>query len=271
MSRNPPRKGHFRIVSWNINSVRARLESIEKFLKDYDPDVLCLQEIKATEDVFPLRFFEDLGFKHTAIRGQKSYHGVATLARCPLSEIQSRDWCGKGDARHVSVRLPMGSVLHNFYVPAGGDIPDPKTNDKFEHKLAFLDEMIAWSKKLRQPSILVGDLNVAPTEWDVWSHKALLKVVSHTPIETNLISELQQAHNWVDAVRHKKPEPEKLYSWWSYRARDWAESNRGRRLDHIWVSPELGPAIQNVEIATRVRGWEKPSDHAPVILDIKLS
>ena len=114
--------------------------------------------------------------------------------------------------------------------------------------------------------IVVGDLNIAPLEHDVWSHKQLLDVVSHTPIEVERYGKLQATAKFVDAVRHFVPPEQKLYSWWSYRAKDWESSNRGRRLDHVWVTPDLVPRLAGYEILRSVRGWEKASDHVPVIV-----
>ncbi|MDP6951172.1 MAG: endonuclease/exonuclease/phosphatase family protein, partial [Alphaproteobacteria bacterium] len=142
----------------------------------------------------------------------------------------------------------------------------------FGHKLDFLDEMTAWfpaNRSARKKMIMVGDLNIAPLETDVWSHKQLLKVVSHTPIEVEKLGKVQQSVKWIDAVRHFIPESERLYSWWSYRARDWEAADHGRRLDHIWVTPKLAPALTGGHILRRVRGWPKPSDHAPVIVDLE--
>ena len=162
-------------------------------------------------------------------------------------------------------------------MPAGGDEPDPAVNDKFAHKLTFLDELSAMSASLspRAKTVLVGDLNVAPAEHDVWSHRQLLNVVSHTPVEVEKLQGVIDAHGWIDVARALIPEPEKLYTWWSYRARDWRASNRGRRLDHIWVSPALRkPALAGgrdaFAIHDDVRGWERPSDHAPVSLKLAL-
>ncbi|MDX1581883.1 MAG: exodeoxyribonuclease III, partial [Alphaproteobacteria bacterium] len=168
------------LTTWNINSVRLRIDQVEAFIKTHQPDILCLQETKVADPLFPSKMFTKQGYEHAAIAGQKGYHGVATLSRIPFEQIDRRDWCGKGDARHISVRFEGGAELHNFYVPAGGDIPDPNENDKFAHKLDFLDEMAVWFGAERQTEdklILVGDLNVAPSEHDVWSHKQLLKVV----------------------------------------------------------------------------------------------
>lgn len=268
--RNAPPEGHLRIVSWNVNSVRARLPLIERVIAQERPDILCLQETKVEDDKFPVKPFRRCGFHHIALKGQRNHHGVAILSRVALSEPASLDWCGKGDARHISARLPGGAMLHNFYVPAGGDDPDPAVNPRFAHKLAFLDEMIGWAQGLDAPAIMAGDLNVAPLETDVWSHKQLLRVVSHTPPETERMDRLRAAHDWVDAMRHFVPPEERLYSWWSYRARDFRASNRGRRLDHVWVSPALKPALAGMRVLDDARGWERPSDHAPVIVDLKM-
>tara|TARA_B100001939_G_scaffold315415_2_gene300572 strand:+ start:26743 stop:27540 length:798 start_codon:yes stop_codon:yes gene_type:complete len=261
-----------RLATWNINSIRIRLPLVDQFIAHAQPDILCLQETKVRDEQFPVSFFTERGYHHYALAGQKGYHGVATFSRLPLDNQTRIDWCGRGDARHVEVRLLDGVMLHNFYVPAGGDEPDPAVNDKFAHKLDFLDEMTSWSKELPRKGrhILVGDLNVAPLETDVWSHKQLLKVVSHTPVEVEKIKRLQDSHCWVDAMRHFVPEEQRLYTWWSYRARDWKVSNRGRRLDHVWVSPVLREGLAAMQVVEEARGWEKPSDHAPVLVDISL-
>ena len=115
----------------------------------------------------------------------------------------------------------------------------------------------------------VGDLNVAPLEHDVWSHKQMIDVVSHTPIECEKLNAAIKSGKWIDSMRVLRPEPEKLYTWWSYRAADWAASNRGRRLDHIWVSDDLSSGLKNVDIHRDARGWERPSDHVPVMLTIR--
>ena len=265
-----------RIVTWNINSVRLRIASVIRFLEEQKPDVLCLQETKCLNDQFPRKAFEKAGYGHIALNGQKAYHGVATVARVPLEDPEPIQFCGMGDTRHIAVTLPGGARLHNFYVPAGGDEPDPGTNPKFKHKLDFVEEMTKLFRKgKKEPRILVGDLNIAPGEHDVWSHKQLLKIVSHTPVETDAMGGLIKAGGFTDVARALIPDEEKLYSWWSYRAKDWSASDKGRRLDHIWVSAPLveaataaGPAAFHVH--RDVRGWEKPSDHAPVRLDLDL-
>ncbi len=260
-----------RVVSWNVNSVRLRLNLVRRILRKYEPDVLCLQEIKVENDLFPAKELTRAGYAHHAIHGQKGYHGVAVIARIPLLETAIHQWGGVDDCRHLQVRTDDDIEINNFYVPAGGDVPDPKANPKFAHKLRFLREIAKWFGTRREENLramLVGDLNVAPLESDVWSHKQLLKIVSHTPIEVDHLARLQKSLDWVDAVRHFMPPPEKIYSWWSYRARDWAAADRGRRLDHIWVTPALASSLRSASIAREVRAWKKPSDHVPVVVDL---
>lgn len=262
-----------RIATWNINSVRLRLPLVERFITEHKPDVLCLQETKTVNETFPAEALKKLGYKHQHFHGMKSYNGVAILSRKPIAEFKVQNWASKDDCRHIHARLENGTEVHCLYVPAGGDIPDPVANPKFAHKLQLLDEVTSWWKKEKRNKtsrILVGDLNIAPLEHDVWSHKQLLDVVSHTPIEVEKLTTMQKANDWVDAVRHFVPADQKLYSWWSYRAADWLASNRGRRLDHIWVTPDLVPNLRAASILKDARGWApKPSDHVPVMLDLK--
>lgn len=267
------------IATWNINSVRLRSGLVQKLLTEERPDILCLQETKCPNDSFPLADFRKLGYQHIAMNGQKGYHGVAILSRLPFTTSQSHDFASKSDCRHISITLgkearkAAGFTIHNFYVPAGGDIPDPEQNEKFDHKLRYLEDMIRWGadhQPASGPAILTGDLNIAPLENDVWSHKQLLDVVSHTPIECEKLGAVMASADWVDAVRHLKPEPERVYTWWSYRSADWAESNRGRRLDHVWTSKQLAPTIESLRIIRDARGWERPSDHVPVIIRLAL-
>jgi exodeoxyribonuclease III len=267
------------ITTWNINSVRLRIDLVVKFIKAARPDVLCLQETKCPDDRFPLRRFKRLGYEHVGLNGQKGYHGVAVLSRLPFDQTSSRGFCGKSDARHVAVTLGEHAglkdpiTLHNFYVPAGGDEPDPLINPKFAHKLSFLDEMHECAELRCNGStraILVGDLNVAPLEHDVWNHKQLLRVVSHTPIECEKLNAVLGAGGWIDATRQFVPAPAKLFTWWSYRSPDWTAADKGRRLDHIWVAPALADRMASVAVMKEARGWARPSDHVPVTTTIEL-
>ena len=260
-----------RIATWNINSVRLRLQQVLRLIKDQNIDLLCLQETKTPDEYFPIEEFENIGFKYQAFRGEKSYNGVAILSKIKISEGLHRNWCNKNDTRHISVKLKNNIEIHNFYVPAGGDEPDISANQKFEHKISFLNEMMSFfSKDINTKKILVGDLNIAPLQNDVWSHKQLLNVVSHTPLETSLLLEIIKSGEWVDVMRELVPHAEKLYSWWSYRNRNWEISNRGRRLDHIWVSKNLFSKVQSGVIYKDTRNWERPSDHVPIIIDINI-
>jgi len=263
-----------KIATWNINSVRHRIGLVARFLREKQPDVLCLQETKVTNELFPGAGLAKLGYQYQAIHGQKAYHGVAVLSRLPFVKTGTQDFCREGHARHMGVTLANGLELHNFYVPAGGDIADPALNPKFAHKLHFLEEMERFFAKRKtrrgDPVLLLGDLNVAPLETDVWSHKQLLDVVSHTPVETKLLGEAQAAFDWTDVTRRFVPPQEKIYSWWSYRALDWEASDRGRRLDHVWASPGLKEALRAQVIFKKMRGWQKASDHVPVMIELDM-
>ncbi|NKE45479.1 exodeoxyribonuclease III [Roseomonas frigidaquae] len=267
-----------RIVTWNINSVRLRLPLLADLVTALAPDVICLQETKCPDEHFPHEGVAALGFEHRAVRGMKGYNGVAILSRIPFTRRDGvdPDWCAKGDCRHIAVELdaPGGPVeLHDFYIPAGGDIPDRDQNVKFAHKLDFVAEATAWSAARHaaggfRRAVLVGDLNIAPLEHDVWSHKQLLKIVSHTPVETEALTAMMQAGAWHDALRHFVPADQKLYTWWSYRAADWRAADRGRRLDHVWVSPDLAGGLVSHTVLKEARGWTQASDHVPVLVEI---
>ncbi|MBU6371826.1 MAG: exodeoxyribonuclease III [Alphaproteobacteria bacterium] len=260
-----------RIATWNINSVRLRIAHITRFVIDAKPDVLCLQEIKCRDGEFPLGAFADAGLRHVSVVGQKGWHGVAIASRKPIERLPPPPICPRNEARSVAVRTG-GVEIHTLYVPAGGDEPDVATNPKFAHKLDVLAQMKTYyaSRKGRGPLIVTGDLNVAPGEHDVWSHKQLLNVVSHTPAETSALEAARTAGGLVDLARVHHPADEKVYTWWSYRNSDWAKSNRGRRLDHIWTTPELAAASSKFTVHAACRDWEKPSDHAPVSVTINI-
>lgn len=265
-----------RIATWNINSVRLRHPLIAQIVAALAPDVLCLQETKCPDEHLPLAALQALGFPYVTAKGMKGYNGVAILSRLPFTlRDGDPDWCSRGDCRHLAVELdaPGGPLeLHNFYVPAGGDLADRAVNAKFAHKLDFVAEATAWSAtRANAPRrVLVGDLNIAPLEHDVWSHKQLLDVVSHTPIEVAAMAQWMRDGAWYDALRHFVPADQKLYTWWSYRARDWAAADRGRRLDHVWCSPDLAGSLQRHAILKAARGWERTSDHVPVMVELAL-
>ncbi len=260
----------FTIATWNINSVRLREALVSRLMTEETPDILCLQECKSPVDNIPIAGFAALGYRYMVARGQKGYNGVAILSKLPIMDAGDKDFAQLGHARHVAARLENGVTIHNFYVPSGGDIPDRAENAKFGQKLDFLTEMrdyFRWERPDR--AILVGDLNIAPREDDVWSHKALLKIVSHTPIEVAHLGAAQEAGSWIDITRQDLADGP-LFSWWSYRSPDWDAADKGRRLDHIWATPDIAPAAHGSRILRNARGWEQPSDHVPVFATFDL-
>ena len=260
-----------KIATWNINSVRLRAPIVVQLMQEEKPDVICLQETKTPDEFFPREVFEQQGYKHIHIHGMKGYNGVCILSRKPFTSTDIHHRVGKEDCRHIAAGF-KDFDLHNLYIPAGGDEPDRKINEKFGHKLDFVDEMTEYFSKTytkKKPVITLGDFNIAPREHDVWSSKQLQKVVSHTPIERDYLSRMYASLDWVDAIRHFVPDEEKCYSWWSYRNRDWRKSNRGRRLDHIWVTRPLEKRLKTYKILDHYRDLVKPSDHVPVIVELK--
>jgi exodeoxyribonuclease-3 len=259
-----------KVASWNINSVRARAEIVQRFLTEEAPDVLCLQETKVIDQDFPRGFFQRLGYKHLILCGQRMHHGVAIASKLPLHEEDRHDWQANGEARHVGVRLDCGIRIENVYVPAGGDIPDRTLNPKFGQKLDFIERMTRWSEECRVPTLMVGDFNVAPLECDVWSHKALLNVVSHTPVEVDALNGLQASNSWSDLGRHFHPAPGRLFTWWSYRSPDWTRNDRGRRLDHMWATSDVAALAREHHVYEPCRAWTRPSDHVPLLTEFEI-
>lgn len=267
---------NLRIATWNVNSVRLRAEQAARFVREQAPDVLCLQEIKCQAGEFPVQAFVDMGLPYLRIAGQKGWHGVAIASRLPIADAPPIDACRNGHARCVSATV-AGVEIQNYYIPAGGDVPDREANEKFDHKLDFYEKLTAETARRdpRAPLVICGDLNVAPGEFDVWNHRYMSKIVSHTPVEVEAFDRLMKSINLIDIVREAVPEPEKLASWWSYRAQDFRKSARGLRLDHLLLSPGLRDAAFRsgapaARIHEDVRAWERPSDHAPVSVDLAL-
>lgn len=259
-----------KVASWNINSVRARLGIVEQFLCEELPDVLCLQETKVIDGDFPRAMFQKLGYTHIMLCGQRMHHGVAIISRIPMRDDDRLDWQDNGEARHLGVQLECGIRLENVYIPAGGDIPDRDQNPKFGQKLDFIERMTRWSESCTGPTLLVGDFNVAPLECDVWSHKQLINVVSHTPVEVEALTKLQQSGDWIDLGRHFHPAPSRLHTWWSYRSPNFTKNDRGRRLDHMWATPEVAKLATAHAVREHCRSWLKPSDHVPLITEFNI-
>ncbi len=258
------------LISWNVNSVRKRLDQLIRMIDRWDPDIICLQELKADTDMVPADAIAASGYEHQAIAAQPGYNGVAILSRLPLSDIENFTWAERPDARHIFARVASTGIgVHCVYVPAGGDVPDRDANPKFDFKLRYLDDLadhFSGTYGFRDPMILAGDLNVAPLPTDVWSHTKLKNVITHTEIEVAALERVKRSLNWIDTQRELVGEDDPVFTWWSYRAADWEATNKGRRLDHIWVTPGLKDDITDVEVLTAVRHWSPPSDHAPVRL-----
>lgn len=259
-----------KIATWNINSVRFRIDIVSRFLAEEAPDILCLQETKTVDETFPADALAALGYEHQLLCGQPMHHGVAIVSKLPLHNRSCFDWQANGEARHIGASLDCGFRVDNVYVPAGGDIADREQNPKFGQKLDFLQRMTDWSRDLDEPALLVGDFNIAPLESDVWNHKQLLKVVSHTPLEVATLDRLQAANDWIDLGRKFIPAPERYYSWWSYRAKDHSKSDRGRRLDHMWASAAVADRATAHSVHEHCRSWLKPSDHVPLVTEFRV-
>ncbi len=265
-----------RIATWNINSIRLRLPLLKRLVAEFSPDVIALQETKCPDELMPVNELKALGYPYLHFNGMKGYNGVIILSKVPLETLNIHNRVAKEDSRHIEASLILLNrkiTLHNLYIPAGGDIPDVQQNEKFAHKLNFVREITDFMPQRHKKDehvIAVGDFNIAPYEHDVWSSKQLRDVVSHTPVERELLDKMLVAHDWVDVARLLVPADQKLYSWWSYRNRDWRKSDRGRRLDHIWVTPNLKANVKDFSIAKDARDWDQPSDHVPLFLDLKL-
>jgi len=182
-----------RIASWNVNSVRLRAEQAARFVREAGVDVLCLQEIKCREGEFPTAAFVEAGLPHLKISGQKGWHGVAIASALPIEEAPTLPVCREGHARSIAARV-AGVEIQNFYIPAGGDVPDREANPKFDHKLDFYEKLTAEmaQRDPNDPLVIAGDLNVAPGENDVWSHKQMSRIVSHTPPEVEAMAALKE-------------------------------------------------------------------------------
>ena len=252
-----------------------------KFIKAVRPDVLCLQETKCPDDKFPRKRFKRLGYEHIALNGQKGYHGVVVLSRLPFETFDIQSFCGKTDCRHVSAMLGERAglrdpvTLHNFYVPAGGDIPDPTVNPKFAHKLVVprRDARLrrAALRRQRAASILVGDLNVAPLEHDVWSHKQMLRVVSHTPVECEKLDRRADEPAAGSTPCACSCPSRRSSTRGGATARPTGQTaDKGRRLDHIWVAPALADRFADSRYRKDARGWTRPSDHVPVTATLEV-
>ncbi|MGB8364998.1 MAG: exodeoxyribonuclease III [Rhizomicrobium sp.] len=253
-----------KLATWNVNSVKARLEAAVQWLKEAEPDIVCLQEIKTTDETFPAQAFEDLGY-NCAVHGQKTYNGVAILSKRPMEDVTPRLPGGDGDdhARYIEavVTGEHGTVrVASIYAPNG----NPIGTEKFQYKLAWMERLAKHAKgllALEEPVALMGDFNVIPTEIDchdpkAWEGDALFQPQSRASLRS--IEYL----GYTDAFRACHSETHQ-YTFWDYQAGAWSKDH-GIRIDHILLSPQAADRLKGCGIDKHVRGREKPSDHVPV-------
>ena len=258
-----------KVLSWNVNSIRVRKDQLFSVVKKENPDFICLQETKTVDNHFPREILEKKGY-FVYVNGIQSYNGVAIISKIEANKISSRKFCNQNDARHIQADFKNFSI-HSLYVPAGGDIPDVNNNEKFGHKLKFLDEMANFFNfDKNRINIVCGDLNVSPNEDDVWSHRQLQNVVSHTKVEREKLIKIMNKGKFIDTTRKFISPPENVFTWWSYRSKDFKKNNRGRRLDHIWITDNKKVKSINAKIITETRSLHQPSDHVPLSYEFKL-
>ncbi len=255
-----------KIATWNVNSLKVRLPHLLDWLQSALPDVVCLQETKQTDDVFPADALRDAGYD-SAFSGQKTYNGVAILSRLPMSDVQAGIPGFADEQKRVLAATIDGVRVICVYIPNGQSLD----SDKYQYKMAWLDALIVWLKdEMRQhPKLaLLGDYNIAPEDRDCHDPAAWVGQV--------LVSEPERARfralldlGLKDAFRQFE-QPEKSFSWWDYRMMGFRR-NLGMRIDHILLSPELAPLCIASEIDKAPRKLERPSDHTPVLATLNLS
>ena len=259
-----------RIATWNVNSIRQRLEHLTRWLDEAQPDVVCLQELKCMEEAFPKSEIEALGY-NVAVSGQKAFNGVALLSKMPIEDLRIGLPGNDGDeqARYIEAVMshPEGVVrVASIYLPNG----NPLGTEKFPYKLAWMDRLTSHAKDLlalEEPLVLAGDYNVIPTPLDArhpekWTNDALFQPESRARFET------LKALGLTDSVRQCLPD-EPVYTFWDYQAGA-RQREDGIRIDHLLLSPEATSKLAGVRIDQHVRDWEKPSDHVPVLIDLTL-
>jgi len=256
-----------RIATWNVNSIKQRIDNAVAWLSERQPDIVCLQETKCVDEAFPREPFEALGYNIT-VHGQKTFNGVAILSKLPFDETTPRLPGGEGDdhARFLEtvISTKSGAVrVASIYLPNG----NPPTGDKYTYKLKWMDRLIDYARErleLEEPLILTGDFNVIPTAADarrpeVWQNDALFLPATREKFRALINLGL------TDALRAASDDAG-LYSFWDYQAGAW-QKNDGIRIDHLVVSPQAADRLVAVGIDRHVRGWERPSDHVPVWAD----
>lgn len=253
-----------RVTTYNVNGLRARLEHVLRFAREQQPDVLCLQEIKLATELFP---HEPLAehFPHRAVFGQKGYNGVALLSKRPLEDLQ-RGFAQSPDPDARIIAATVGGLrLYDLYVPNGGSVGSERFREKIVWYGTLSDEIARCSEGGREV-LVVGDMNVAPDDRDVWDVAATKNTLLCHPDERAAFASLLAKAGLHDALRTLRPE-EKVFSWWDYRERGFLR-DRGLRIDHTLPSTALLPRVRTVTVHRDVRGWDSPSDHAPVSIDL---
>lgn len=253
-----------RIASWNINSIKARIDTATSWLKEAAPDVVCLQEIKCEDSAFPREPIEALGY-NVAVHGQKTYNGVAILSRLPFDETIPRLPGDETDLQARYLEAVIGGIrIASIYLPNG----NPPDTDKYTYKLAWMDRLAAHAHRLlayEEPLVLFGDYNVIPAAIDAAHPEAWTGDALFLP-QTRKKFQIIQNLGFVDAVRARTNAPG-VYTFWDYQAGAW-QKNNGIRIDHALLSPQAADRLRSVRIDKHVRGWEKPSDHVPVVLEM---
>ncbi len=257
-----------RVATWNVNGIRPRKTQVLDLLREEDLDVLCLQETKIADDIFPRQDFIDAGYAHLNIVGQKAHHGVAIVSRVPFLAADRRIFAGLDDKRHAQVTLESGLDIHCFYVPSGGDKPDRATNAKFDHKMRFLAEMANLAHTQAQASVWVGDLNVAYQECDTWNHKKNRRLVGHSDGERAAMAAVIAAGNFHDVPREAAGQEARLFTWWGYRYKLSVAKDYGWRLDHVLATPEAAKQVVTCQALKRTRLVDSPSDHIPLVVEL---
>lgn len=259
-----------RIATWNVNSIRQRLDHLQAWLREREPDIVCLQEIKCVDDAFPREPFEALGY-NVAVHGQKTFNGVALLSKLPFDEVAPGLIGDDADVQarflEAIVSTKAGALrVVSLYLPNG----NPPTTEKYTYKLGWMDRLIKFARarlELEEPMLLCGDYNVIPTPADarrpeVWVNDALFLLQTREKFRTLINLGL------TDAVRAVS-DAEDLYSFWDYQAGAF-QKNDGIRIDHLLLSPQAADRLVDAGIDRHVRGWEKPSDHVPVYVDLNI-
>jgi exodeoxyribonuclease-3 len=259
-----------RIATWNVNSIRQRLDNMTAWLAERSPDIVCLQEIKCMDEAFPREAFEALGY-NVAVHGQKTFNGVALLSKLPFDEVTPGLIGDNADVQArflealVSTKTGVLRVV-SLYLPNG----NPPETEKYTYKISWMDRLIAFSHerlKLEEPLLLAGDFNVIPAAADArnpvtWTGDALF--LPKTREKFRILLNL----GLTDAIRAVSDDPG-LYSFWDYQAGSWPKDN-GIRIDHILCSPQAADRLTDAGIDRHVRGWDKPSDHVPVYVDLDI-